>query len=150
MFSLEWRDIDIDAAVLTVRGEAAKSGKARVVPLNAVALDTLLQWNNQAPSDTFVFPGRNGRRMDNINTSWRGLTRDAGLRGLRLHDMRHSFATRLVRGGVDLVVVQRLLGHHSVSMTEKYSHPDEDAKAAAVTVLESQGNILNFPKALEK
>ena len=58
---------------------------------------------------------------------------------IRFHDMRHTFATRLVRRGVDLITVQRLLGHAKITMTARYAHSMVDDRIAAVKRLEKVG-----------
>jgi len=60
--------------------------------------------------------------------------------------MRHHFASRLVSAGVDLYVVQKLLGHSSATMTQRYSHLDPKLTAQAVARLVSHSNIVEFPK----
>ncbi len=59
----------------------------------------------------------------------------AGIVGLRFHDLRHTFATRLVANGVDLITVRDLLGHSTVKMTERYTHLNQDQKKNAVELL---------------
>lgn len=68
---------------------------------------------------------------------WRAL-RLSGIPHIRFHDLRHTFATRLVRRGVDLITVQQLLGHSSIRMTARYSHSLREAKVAAVRLLEER------------
>jgi integrase len=63
----------------------------------------------------------------------------AGIEHLRFHDLRHTFATRLVRAGVDLITTQALLGHATIGMTTRYAHPLGDAKIAAVRRLDFAG-----------
>jgi integrase len=63
----------------------------------------------------------------------------AGIPHFRFHDMRHTFATRLVRAGVDIVSVQHLLGHSKITMTARYAHSLADAKMAAVGKLDIAG-----------
>ena len=60
----------------------------------------------------------------------------SGIAHLRLHDLRHSFARRLVRTGADLITVQHLLGHAKITMTARYAHPLADDKMAAVRRLD--------------
>jgi site-specific recombinase XerD len=70
--------------------------------------------------------------MDNINRSWRNVSKAAKLADFKFHDLRHSFASKLVQSGVDLYAVKELLGHSELSMTEKYSHLAPDNLRAAV------------------
>jgi integrase len=63
----------------------------------------------------------------------------AGIQHFRFHDTRHTFATRLVRAGVDIVSVQHLLGHSKITMTARYAHSLADAKIAAVSKLDLTG-----------
>jgi site-specific recombinase XerD len=57
------------------------------------------------------------------------------LENLRFHDLRHTFATRLVQSGVDLITVRDLLGHFSISMTQRYTHTNRNQKINAVELL---------------
>jgi integrase len=135
LFNLTWPDVDLTKATLTVRGEGAKSGKTRHVPLNAEALATLAAWKAQGTGSGLVFPGDEGERLDNINSAWRKLCRDAGLVAFRFHDLRHSFASKLVMAGVDLNTVRELLGHGDIKMTLRYAHLAPEHKANAVAKL---------------
>jgi len=65
--------------------------------------------------------------------------RKAGISGLRFHDLRHTFATRLIELGVDLITVKELLGHSSVEITQRYTHPNQDLKKKAVSALVENG-----------
>lgn len=135
LFNLTWPDVDLPKGTLTVRGEGAKSGKTRHVPLNAEALATLTAWKAQGAGSGFVFPGDENKRLDNISSSWRKLCRDAGLVAFRFHDTRHSFASKLVMAGVDLNTLRELLGHGDIKMTLRYAHLAPEHKAAAVAKL---------------
>jgi integrase len=140
LFSLEWRDVDLVRSMLTVRGQSAKSGRTRHIPLNAEALAALQGWREQRPEpDGMVFPGRNGDRLDNVRKAWVGVLTDAKVKGFRWHDQRHHFASRLVMVGVDLNTVRELLGHASYQMTLRYAHLAPEHKAAAVAKLVRAG-----------
>lgn len=58
---------------------------------------------------------------------------------IRFHDLRHTFATRLVQGGVDIETVRALLGHHSIVMTQRYTHSSHELKQRAVEILAQKG-----------
>jgi integrase len=138
LFSLRWADVDLDHAVLTVRAAASKSGDSRRVPLNAEALGVLKGWKKQTkPGDAeaHVFPGDNGARLTNINKSWATLCKLAKVTDFRFHDLRHTFASKLVQRGVDLNTVRALMGHADLKMTLRYSHLAPDNLAVAVAKL---------------
>ena len=136
LFNLLWADVVLSKRQLTVRGEGAKSGQSRHVPLNDEAFATLTGWANQTSSRGLVFPSpATGQRLDNINSSWAGLVADAGLVDFRFHDCRHHFASQLVMRGCDINTVRELLGHASIEQTLKYAHLAPEHKAAAVQLL---------------
>ena len=134
LFNLRWRDVDLARATLTVEGEGAKSGETRHIPLNAAALSTLKAWGEGLPAD-HVFPGENGARLTTIQTAWEKALSDAEIEDFRWHDLRHTFASRLVMAGVDLNTVRELLGHSDMKMTLRYAHLAQHVKADAVSRL---------------
>lgn len=138
LFSLVWPDLDLDQAILTVQGTKAKSGRTRHVPLNAEALAVLEGWRQisaEDAADGLVFPGRNGKQLNNIRRSWAAVLESAGIERFRWHDLRHTFASRLVMRGVNLNTVRELLGHADYQMTLRYVHLAPEHRAAAVARL---------------
>ena len=120
----------------TVTGGGAKSRMTRHIPLNTESEAILAEWQAHVPDTSgFVFPGKDGGRLDNVNRSWRGLMKNAGITGFRFHDLRHNFASRLVMAGIDLNTVRELLGHSDIKMTLRYAHLAQEVKAAAVARL---------------
>ena len=89
LFDLQWRDIDLVTARLTVRAETAKSGRSRVVPLNVEAVKTLRAWRPAGVEPThYVFPADDGGRLQDIKTAFLKAVRDAGFTAFRFHDLR--------------------------------------------------------------
>jgi integrase len=142
IFGLQWRDVDLVRQQLTVRGEGAKSGQTRHVPLNVEAVGVLKGHRAivDVGSDGFVFPGRvDGEALDDVKKAWQPVVTAAKLEGFRFHDLRHTFASKLVMAGVDLNTVRELLGHTDIKMTLRYAHLAPEHKAAAVAKLVAVG-----------
>lgn len=124
-------DIDLKGKRLTVRAGYAKSGKARHVPLNSEALAVLKTVLKQHKEDGPLFG------VVAVTKSWANLVTAAKLEDFRFHDLRHTFASKLVMAGVDLNTVRELLGHGDITMTLRYAHLAPEHKAAAVELLVS-------------
>ena len=109
ILGLRWEDVDFEAGELRLRD--TKTG-ARVVPLTpAEVLENL----PRVPGNPWVFPGRKrGTHQRNINDSWDRIRKRAGLDGVRLHDLRHTFASRALAMGESLSMIGKLLGHTQV------------------------------------
>lgn len=136
-----WADVDLAARRVTVRGRTAKSKQTRHIPLNTVAHEALLRWQRDVEQGT-VFPGRKGDAMDNVYKSFRSVLSEAGIPEFRWHDLRHSFASKLVQAGVDLNTVRELLGHADIKMTLRYAHLAPEHKAAAVERIAAVSNVI--------
>ncbi len=129
--SLDLRDLpraSAEGAVLRVRG---KGQKERLVPLLPAVLSALRHWANRHPDpapDSPLFPGVRGGRLDPAvaQKAMRDYRRLAGLpEHATPHALRHSFATHLLENGADLRSIQELLGHASLSTTQRYTLIDE-------------------------
>jgi integrase len=82
-----------------------------------------------------------------VKKSFKGACRRVGIKNLRFHDLRHTFATRLVAKGIDIVSIKSLLGHSSVKVTERYTHSYIEQKRRAIEIL-GQDQSQNVPKPL--
>lgn len=146
LFKLRWSDVDLKGKhpQVTVLGGTAKSGKTRHIPLNATAVAALAQWRKQNPEAAKVFG------LVDSKKAWANLLTAAGIKDFRFHDLRHTFASKLVQRGVPLNTVRDLLGHADIKMTLRYAHLAPENRAAAVALLdqpigEEQGNVIQFP-----
>ncbi|MEQ9444754.1 MAG: tyrosine-type recombinase/integrase [Rhodospirillaceae bacterium] len=118
----EWAFIDLDRKTWRVSAANSKSGKARVVPLSDAAVDVLNAVGSQ-DKHAFVFTNlKTGKRYTHIAHTWQRLRKKAGLPKLRLHDLRHTYASMLVNAGESLYVVQQCLGHADGRVTQRYAH----------------------------
>ena len=110
----------------TWRIPMTKNGKPRSVPLNEEALNVLQILKERHLSDTYVVPNPStGKPFISIFASWDTARRKAGLADVRIHDLRHTFASLLVNNGRSLYEVQQLLGHSESSTTQRYAHLSE-------------------------
>jgi len=133
ILNLKWSQIDLDKKVIRV--ERTKSGKIRFIPINELLMrEFLLQ--KQTKSSKFVFTNAaTGKQFVDIKRAFLGACKRAGIENLRFHDLRHTFASRLVENGVDIITVKTLLGHSSVRITERYLHTQGEQKKKAVETL---------------
>ena len=140
LLGLQWRDVNLEKAFLTVEGGGAKTGQTRHIPLNTDVRRILQDWRpRDAAASDFVFPGANAEMpMRDVKKGWGALLRRANVTGFRFHDLRHTFASKLVMAGVDLNTVRDLLGHSTISMTLRYAHLAPEHQAAAVERLVAQ------------
>lgn len=134
LLGLKWGDVDLVGLTLTIGAKSAKSGITRHVPLNTEAAKVLTAWR---PDDAagVVFPGPDGAPMFSLKTAWSTVAKAAKLKDFTFHDLRHTFASKLVQAGVDLNTVRELLGHSDIKMTLRYAHLAPEHRAAAVAKL---------------
>lgn len=127
-----WGDVDFDQCLWRI--PKTKSGRIRHVPLSTEALRLLQQLRSDVPSDSeFLFPNAaTGKPFNSIFASWDTARQRTGLPELRIHDLRHSFASFLVNAGRSLYEVQQLLGHADIRTTSRYAHLSRDRLKEAV------------------
>jgi integrase len=144
LVALRWRDVDFAGRKLIVRralsGEtevrSTKSRRARQVPLPdqaAAGLERLRQRGDFTGADDYVFASRLGRRLDPsaLRRRFERARDAAGLEPLRFHDLRHTYGSLLVAGGVDLPSVKAAMGHSHITTTERYLHARPAGELAA-------------------
>lgn len=133
IFHLKWDNIDFDFGFIDVL--ETKSGKARKIPFSD-KLREVFDSLDRLSEYVFTNPKTLKPYVD-IKKAWATALREADIKNLRFHDLRHTFATRLVEKGVPLPVVQELLGHAKISTTMRYAHVIPHQKIEAIAVLDS-------------
>ncbi len=135
ILTLRWGDVDLGAGELRLRD--AKTG-ARSVALSPSAR-RVLENIPRLSGNPWVIVGPNpGRHYSNLNRIWLLVRARAGLNDVRIHDLRHSFASRALALGESLPMIGKLLGHKQVQTTARYAHLARDSvKASAARVAES-------------
>jgi integrase len=132
VLGMRWEHIDLATGVWSKPASAVKQKVDHTVPLSAPVRQLLSEIRAAQPDSEFVFPAaRGGHRLD-INNNWRRICTAAKIDNLRIHDLRHSFASQLASGGATLPLIGSLLGHSKPSTTARYSHLFIDPQRAAV------------------
>jgi integrase len=128
----EWSEIDWGRGVLRVPAERGKTG-ASEVRLSDRAVAILRGLEAAVGGSRWVIPGETGERpLVGYRRMWLALLEEAGVSDLRVHDLRHTFASYSLSGGQTLGTVGQLLGHRSTQTTSRYAHLVDDAARAAV------------------
>lgn len=127
-FGLTWDKIDLERAILEANG---KTGR-RFIPINAAAKAAILELHKVSNGSTFVCSEAQYEGQVDWRRWFEKSVETAKVPNFRWHDLRHTFASRLVMAGVDLRTVQKLLGHSSIVTTMKYAHVSDQHLAAAV------------------
>lgn len=142
VLSAKWTDVNLEKNIFTIRATNAKSRKLRGVPLNESAIEILNQLDTQGKFEYLFINRLTGMPYRNIHKVWQRLREKAGLKHLRLHDLRHQYASFLVNSGRTLYEVQQIFGHSTSVVTQRYSHLstkvlNEAAQSASVKIREA-------------
>jgi len=129
-YQLCWQDIDVSNGIITIR--RSKHGEARHIQINSVARAALLKLRERTCGPGFVCPGLDNSRKRYSRQWFEEVTEHASISNFHWHDLRHTFASRLVMAGVPLRAVQVLMGHKRIETTLRYSHLAEDHLRNAV------------------
>jgi len=153
--ALKWADLDLSVGTWTKPASIVKQNRAHRVPLSAPACQLLSEIKQRRTGSEYVFPGTGKHgHIRYVFNAWRRLCEAAGIVNLRLHDLRHSFASELVSSGASLPLIGSLLGHRSAASTYRYSHLYPDAQRAAVervgAAIENAGKEAPPPERLRR
>ncbi|WP_419914641.1 tyrosine-type recombinase/integrase [Hoeflea sp.] len=140
--TLEWAGIDFAKSRIVLERHKTDKHGAKIVPLNDSALE-VLKALPRLKDNPYVIVGREaGTHLVNLQKPWRRVRKAAGLDDVRLHDLRHSFASFAVGAGIPLAVIGGLLGHRSVQTTARYAHLADDPLKQASNIV---GKLLIQP-----
>lgn len=158
---LQWDMVDLRRRILRVTRtycnkekrlkNTTKGRKARSIPSNETLHQCLVERKLQTEGP-WVVTEPTGKRLDSLHFTqnvFRPTCKEAGVQEVRFHDLRHTFASHFVMNGGDLYILQKILGHHSVTMTEKYAHLSPDYLQEASGIVEfgsvkKEGKVISF------
>ena len=126
--SATWSHFDLENGTWRKPSAHTKQRREHMVPLSAPVLH-LLAGIKEASTSKYVFPqpGDTDEPLRNINNAWMRIRKAAKIEDVRLHDLRHSYASILESAGVSLPIIGQLLGHTQVETTQRYGHLQDDA-----------------------
>ena len=116
--NLKWDDVDMQNDVIAIKGTKTKYD--RYIPISK-PLKELLSHINKIQDCLYVF-NKNGAKLGDFKKSFHTACKNAGFKDMHIHDLRHVFASKMVKDGVSLYITGELLGHRTTQMTKRYSH----------------------------
>ncbi|MBY6155927.1 tyrosine-type recombinase/integrase [Pseudooceanicola nitratireducens] len=125
VLTMEWKDLDLELGLWNRPPEKSKDRKPKRITISNAAVSCLLDMRKSAEHG-FVFPTSKGTPMPDLKRPWAWLKKETGITDLRIHDLRHSFASLLISSGETLETIGKLLGHSQHQTTLRYAHLMDD------------------------
>jgi len=129
LLAAKWDQLDFGRKIWTV--PVNKSGRARHIPMSDQLVELLATLREDAANEYLFINDVTGKPFTNFFYAWDAARKKAGMPELRVHDLRHSFASFLVNGGRSLYEVQKILGHTQIKTTQRYAHLSNDSLVSA-------------------
>lgn len=138
-YAMEWQNVNFERKLLNVT--RSKHGRLRHIPLNSIALAAFASLLPNMATGNLVFLSQDGHNSLQGNRHWfEDAVAEAGVSDFTWHDLRHTFASRLVMAGVGIRAVQDLMGHKTINMTARYAHLEPAHQLEAVEQLVGFGS----------
>jgi integrase len=133
ILNLKWKDINFEENYIVVRD--SKNFESRDIPISDLLQGVLLRLRQEVEEKEYLFCYHDKKPIEYIYRSFRTALKRSGIMKCTFHSLRHTFATRTVMAGVDIVTLKELLGHKTIAMTMRYSHPTPEHKKRAVNLV---------------
>lgn len=139
---LRWEELDLDLGVWILPHDRNKAKTDKKIPLSQAAVNLLVR--RMGNDSEYVFPSpKTGKPLKHFHNTWDRIRVRAGIPDVRIHDLRHNFASLLINSGRSLYEVQKLLGHSQISTTQRYAHLTQDTLKDATETVSSLVNKNN-------
>jgi integrase len=146
ILGLTWDRVDLKNRIILL--DKTKNGERREIPVNDTLFQALSGLTRHIKTDYVFYNMETLKLYYDIKRSWSTALKKSHILDFRFHDLRHTFASRLVMSGIDLTTVKELLGHKSITMTLRYSHLASSHIQNAVKVLDNKDFKKNFTETL--
>tara|TARA_B100000315_G_scaffold257886_1_gene308232 strand:+ start:250 stop:693 length:444 start_codon:yes stop_codon:yes gene_type:complete len=123
ILSLKWFQVDLKKRLITLHEQ--KNKKIGYIYINDEFFD-LLSKLKQIRRSEYVFVGENGKKISSFRRSFNTALKRSGIENCKFHSLRHTFASQLLMGGAQPMIVQKLMRHESLKMTQRYSHLSDE------------------------
>src|SRR5438132_7564199 len=130
ILNLRWQDLDFSSGFILVRD--SKNGQARQVPMDSMISTVLRSWPRLSDQDIVFTSVMTGGRIVDVRTGFLNSCKRAELTDLHFHDLRHTFASQFVMAGVDIYILKEILGHKSITNSQRYAHLSPTYKIKAI------------------
>ena len=135
----QWSQIDLHQRIWTKPSAETKQRREHRVPISTAVVE-LLYRRRAEPVGAYIFPGRLGAPLCDVRRTWQSVCKQTGIGNVRIHDLRHTFASLVASSGQSLLVVGELLGHTTAQTTKRYAGLyDDSLRSAAEGVAETIG-----------
>lgn len=141
ILSLKWSNVDLQNNLITIESTNTKSKKTKKLFINSDLRGILLEQKLKSGGSEYVFLGSDNKPIKRLRTAFESACRRAGIKGFRFHDLRHTAATRMVENGKNIVAISRILGHSTLSMTTRYTHPVDSERDALESLAHNRSNF---------
>jgi integrase len=148
IFNLEWVNVNLENNFITVKAQEAKSKRLRRIPINQSLRKLLLKLNLTRNGNRYVFQNpMNGKSYSPLQSSWESLLSRTGIKDMRFHDLRHTFASHFLMNGGDLYTLKEILGNKELDTTARYLTVTTAHKVKAMEIFqvpENESNIIEL------
>lgn len=135
LFRLERKNVNLEDGYIFIPFGKTRSAK-RLIPLSTRAANVLKQRLSENNGKYVFISAKSGKPITTLKKAHYGAIKRSGLEHFRLYDLRHSFASRFVESGGDLITLKDLLGHASLNMVLRYAHPSQEHRFSAIKKME--------------